>query len=222
LPTGPLKKGYRGLPMEGLISRWYAKNTARAMDEYRKAAADVAARVGSDGDVLEVAPGPGYLAVELAKLGPYRVVGLDISRSFVRMATENAARAGVSATFHHGDAAAMAFEPNSFDFVVCRAAFKNFADPARALTEMHRVLRPGGRALILDLRRDATRDAIAAHVDGMGLGWVNSLVTKLTFRHMLLKRAYTEGEFREMTSRTPFRQCDIRLDPIGLEVLLTK
>src|SRR5262245_14821877 len=164
LPRG--KKGYRGLPMEGIVARWYARNTARSLAEYRAAAQSVAARLAGGGRVLEVAPGPGYLAVELAKLGAYRVVGLDISRSFVRMASENAARAGVSATFCHGDAAAMPFESDSFDFIVCRAAFKNFAEPVRAIDEMHRVLRPGGTALILDLRPDASTVAIDSHVQG--------------------------------------------------------
>src|SRR5215831_15716786 len=104
------KKGYRGLGMEGFIARWHAKNTGRNVADYRAAARAVADQVAVGADVLEVAPGPGYLAIELAKLGPYRVVGLDISKSFVRMATENAARAGVGVTFREGNASAMPFE----------------------------------------------------------------------------------------------------------------
>src|SRR4051794_39116942 len=104
--------------MEGLIARWYARNTLKALAEYQAAARDVAARLPGGGRVLEVAPGPGYLAIELARLGPYQVVGLDISRSFVRMAVENAAKAGVAVEFRHGDAAAMPFDAASFDFVV--------------------------------------------------------------------------------------------------------
>ena len=86
------KKGYKGLPLEGPLARWYAKNTAKDMGEFRRLAGALAGRVGPGRAVLEVAPGPGYLAIELAKLGPYRVVGLDISRSFVGMAAENARR----------------------------------------------------------------------------------------------------------------------------------
>jgi len=54
----------------------------------------------------------------------------------------------------------MPFADNSFDFVLCRAAFKNFTEPLRALTEMHRVLDFGGRAMIIDLRRDASMESI--------------------------------------------------------------
>jgi ubiquinone/menaquinone biosynthesis C-methylase UbiE len=150
-------KGYRGLPLEGYLARWYAKITRNSLAEYHKAAADVDAQVSPGARVLEVAPGPGYLAVELARLGRCRVSGLDISRSFVDMATANALQAGVSVEFHQGDAALMPFANDTFDFVICRAAFKNFAQPVRALDEMHRVLRPTGRALIVDLSKDASQ-----------------------------------------------------------------
>ena len=88
----------------------------------------------------------------------------------------------------------MPFEDGAFDLIVCRAAFKNFSEPVRAIEEMHRVLKPGGKALILDLRRDASPEVIAAHVDEMNVGWLNALFIKLTFKHMLLKRAHFEGE----------------------------
>src|SRR5262245_22614904 len=185
-PAPNRKKGYKGLPLEGFLARWYARNTARDMAAFRDLAAALATRLPRRRDVLEVAPGPGYLAIELARLGPYRIAGLDISHTFVRMAAENARKAGVEVAFHHGDAAAMPFAPGSFDFLVCRAAFKNFTYPVEALNEMHRVLRPGGEALIIDLRPDAPADAIRDHVQGMGLSWINSLLTRLTFKHMLL------------------------------------
>jgi ubiquinone/menaquinone biosynthesis C-methylase UbiE len=208
--------------MEGVIARWYAGTTGRSIADYRAAARAVADQVADGAGVLEVAPGPGYLAIELAKLGPYRVVGLDISESFVRMAAENAKAAGVAVTFLRGDAASMPFDPESFDLVVCRAAFKNFSEPVRALNEMYRVLKPGGKAVIQDLRSDASAEAIRAQVAAMGLGRINSLLTKWIFKHMLLKRAYSEEQFRSMASESPFRACEIRADPIGLEVALAK
>src|SRR5436190_1642203 len=149
-------KGYKGLGMEGFIARWYARNTGKNMEQFRKAAQDVARRVVPGSDVLEVAPGPGYMAIELDKLGSYRIVGLDIGQSFVRMATENAGKAGVQVVFVEGNASAMPFDADTFDLVYCRAAFKNFSEPLQALREMHRVLRPGGQAVIVDLRRNAT------------------------------------------------------------------
>src|SRR5262249_45297045 len=216
------RKGYRGLGMEGFIARWYAKTTGKDLEEFRELAKVLAGRLEAGASVLEVAPGPGYLAIDLANRGPYRMVGLDISPTFVRMAAENAAKAGVQVTFQHGNAAAMPLDPDSFDLIVCRAAFKNFAEPVEALCEMYRVLKTGGKAFILDLRPDASPAAIDAYVKGKGLGWFNALMTKLAFKYMLLKRAYSQEQFRQMVSQTPFKTCEIREDPLGLEVALTK
>ena len=153
-------KGYKGLPMEGCIATWYAKNTRKDMGEFRQLATVVTAQIAAGSRILEIAPGPGYLAIELAKLGTYTIVGLDISASFVRIATQNARIAGVNIEFRRGDAAAMPFDAESFDFIICRAAFKNFTEPLKALHEMHRVLKVGGKALIVDLRPDVAPEAI--------------------------------------------------------------
>lgn len=221
-PSTKRSKGYRGMGMEGFIARWYARVTAKSMAEYRKGAEQVAAQVPAGGSVLEVAPGPGYLAIELAKIGGYRVRGLDISASFVRMATENASKAGVAVAFQQGNAAEMPFAADEFDFIVCRAAFKNFSEPIQALSEMHRVLKVGGKAIILDMRSDASPEAIAAEVKRMNLGRINSLLTKWTFKHLLIKRAYSQQQFREMVSQTPFRACEINEEGIGMMVSLVK
>ena len=213
-------KAYRGFGMEGLTARWYASLTRNALDEFKALALRVAAQIPAGSNVLEVAPGPGYFAIELAKRGTYRITGLDISHTFVEIARKNAAQNGVPVDFRHGDAARMPFANNVFDFLLCRAAFKNFTQPAQALEEMYRVLKPGGRALIIDLRKDAPRESVAAAVNGMGLGRVNRLITKLTFRFMLLKRAYTRKEFEQFLSRTKFSPVEITEDQIGLELSL--
>jgi ubiquinone/menaquinone biosynthesis C-methylase UbiE len=222
MSTTQQRKAYKGWAMEGPIARWYARNTGKMIDQYKKAAQEVAAELPGGGDVLEVAPGPGYFAVELAGLGPYHVVGLDISHAFVRIATDNAARAGVEVEFLQGDAASMPFGSDSFDLVYCRAAFKNFGDPVRALDEMYRVLRPGGRAVVNDLRRDATPGEIDAAVGEMGLGRINAALTRWIFEHSLLKRAYRPEDFRRMASRTPFVTCEVKTASIGMDVSFHK
>jgi len=208
--------------MEGWIAKWYAANTRRSLPDVAALAVRVAGRLPAGSRVLEVAPGPGYLAIELAKAGPHAITGLDISRTFVAMAERNAADAGVDVEFRRGDAASMPFGAESFDFIICRAAFKNFAKPVDALREMHRVLRRGGTALIIDLRRDASRDAIDAEVNRMGLGPVNAALTKWIFRVMLIRRAYIRDEFRQFISQSGFRTSEIREGPVGVEVSLVK
>lgn len=208
--------------MEGVTAKWYASLTRKAMDEFVTLARRVAEKVSPGSRVLEIAPGPGYFAIELAKLGRYRITAIDISRTFVEIARRNAVEAGVDVNFRQGDVANMPFEPDSFDFLLCRAAFKNFGRPIRALEEMYRVLKPGGRALIIDLRKDASRESVNEAVGRMCLGRVNTLITKLTFRFMLLKRAYTRIEFEQLLSQTKFDSVEIREDPIGLELSLQR
>jgi ubiquinone/menaquinone biosynthesis C-methylase UbiE len=87
---------------------------------------------------------------------------------------------------------------------------------------MNRVLKPNGKALIIDLRRDASPEQIKKLVDNMGLNWIDSLMTKWTFKYMLIKRAYTQAEIREFVSKTEFRNCDIQETLIGLEISLEK
>jgi len=215
-------KPYKGMGMEGAVARWYASLTRKSMADFKLLAQRVAGEICPASSVLEVAPGPGYFAIELAKLGDYRVTGLDISQTFVEIARANARDAKVHAQFQRGDASRMPFEAGQFDYVVCRAAFKNFSAPKAALHEMYRVLKPGGRALIVDMRGDASRDSIMQAAKGMKAGAVNRAIVYLTFRFMLLRRAYTRVDFERMVAQTGFREVEIREVLIGLEILLEK
>ena len=222
IASQPRKKAYKGLPMEGVIATWYARNTGGDLAPFASDAARIAARLAPGARVLEIAPGPGYLAIALAGLGDFAVRGLDISRSFVRIATENAARAGVAIDFRHGDAANSPFGAETFDFIVCRAAFKNFGDPSGALSEMHRMLRPGGEALIIDMSRDASDVDIDEVVDTMNLGPIDAIVTRAIFRHPLRNSAYTRAQFLRMASDSPFGGAEIKVESIGMDVWLRK
>jgi ubiquinone/menaquinone biosynthesis C-methylase UbiE len=213
-------KPFRGIGMEGFIANWYAKNTASDIQDFRRTAQMLARRLVSGADVLEIAPGPGYLAIELAKLGPYSITGLDISKSFVRIATDNARRAGVNIEFRLGDAHALPFASGSFDCIVCRAAFKNFSDPVTALREMRRTLKADATALIVDMRKDVSDATIDEFVKSRAGGRANALITSLTFKHMLRKRAYNRGDMLAMATTAGFTHCDITEASIGMEVWL--
>ena len=216
------QKGYRGLGMEGFTAKWYASLTRKSMDDFKALARRVAGELPLGSRVLEVAPGPGYFAIELAKLGAYSVTGLDISHTFVDIARRNASDAGDVVEFRQGDASSMPFSDRSFDFVLCRAAFKNFTRPLTAIQEMERVLDEGGRAMIIDLRGDASREAVNQAVNEMHLGPVNRILTKGAFRFMLLKRAYTKRQFEEFLNQTKFAGREIRESLTGFELTLRK
>lgn len=221
--TARREKGYKGLGMEGAVARWYAglRSTESQIDEYRHQASLLTAGLQDDAAVLEVAPGPGYFAIEVARLRRFQVTGLDISRTFVQMASENARRAGVEIDFRLGDAAGMPFEEGSFDLIVCQAAFKNFTRPDRALGEMHRVLRDGGKAVIQDMSREASGAAIGEEVTRMRLGRVQALMTRFTLA-MLRRRAYTRQRMEALATASAFGACEIQTMGIGMEVRLRK
>ncbi len=216
-----IAKAYRGVAMEGFIAKWYNK-TARRDAEFKALADKVSKTVPAGGQVLEVAPGPGFLSIEIARTGRYHVTGLDISKTFVEIAQANARAANVSIDFRQGNASAMPFPNAQFDFIICTAAFKNFTQPVLALAEMHRVLKPGSQALIADLRRDASRADVDQLVSEMNLSRLNAFLTRSSFHMMLLKTAYTPDEIRRFAAQTPFRQCDIHTNTVSMEIWLTK
>jgi ubiquinone/menaquinone biosynthesis C-methylase UbiE len=217
-----MAKGYKGMGMEGSVARWYEKNTRKDMNQYQELAIRLESNLSAGADVLEVAPGPGFLSIELAKSGKLHVTALEISKTFVELAGSNAADAHVNVDIQQGNASAMPFRDDSFDLLVCRAAFKNFSEPVKALREMHRVLRPGASGVIIDLRRDTPMSAIREYVNGSGLSRINRWMTLLTFRFMLLKRAYTRPEIEQMLAQVPFRRAEVHEIAIGMEVWFEK
>lgn len=218
-----VSKGYKGLGMNGFIANWYAKNTQKNIEAYRQYAQLVAGKVSEGETILEVAPGPGYLSIELAKMGSYHITGLDISPTFVEIAQAKAKEAGVDVDFRQGNASHMLLAGDLFDFIVCSAAFKNFSEPVQAMDEMFRVLKPGGTALIIDLRPDASIDEIEMHIrKDMALTGVNFLLTKWTFQSMLLKRAYPADTIRQFASQSKFKSCTIDENGIGMYIYLEK
>jgi ubiquinone/menaquinone biosynthesis C-methylase UbiE len=213
-------KAFKGMGMEGFIANWYARQTGKNLDEFKKLARQLSSQIKAGDRVLEIAPGPGYLAIELFKLTRCRMIGLDISRTFVGIAIANAEKAGVDVCFEQGDASDMPYPANAFNFIVCRAAFKNFARPLVALNEMHRVLKPGGTALVIDLRKDFSSQAIREYTEGKGL--INGAIIKWTFNTMLKRRAYTQEGITKLASQSQFGGSELRLDPIGFELWLHK
>ncbi|WP_054861646.1 methyltransferase domain-containing protein [Gracilibacillus sp. JCM 18860] len=211
-------KSYKGPEMNGFIGKWYAKNTKKKIKKYTQDANKVLKAL-SDGDsVLDLAPGPGYLSMELAKLGDFQITGLDISDKLVQMAQNNADKAGLNIDFRHGDAANMPFDDQSFHLIVCRAAFKNFAQPVKCLNEMRRVLKPGGKVVIIDFKGDVPKADINKFVTkDMGFKGLNAMIIKWMFRNVVIKQAYTKEKFLGFVKESDFETCDLHEGLIGIE-----
>ena len=214
---------FNDLGINGLLARWYDKNSREHRIEELKGHAEEVVKHVKDGDaVLEVAPGPGYLSIELAKLGSYRITGLDISRDFVDIALKNAKEPAVDVEFQQGNVSSMPFSDNMFDFIICTAAFKNFKEPLKALGEMYRVLKHRAEALISDMNRNTSNQQLDDAAKEMGVEGIEALFLKLTFKYFLKKGAYTREEFLDLLSKTAFKEYSVKETGISLYVNLRK
>jgi ubiquinone/menaquinone biosynthesis C-methylase UbiE len=107
----------------------------------------------ASGDVLEVAIGTGLNLVHYPKEA--RLTGLDLSPEMLEIARTRAAEIGREIELREGDAHRLPFADSSFDAVVCTYSLCNIPDPARAVSEMKRVLRPSGKLILVDHIRSA-------------------------------------------------------------------
>jgi len=108
----------------------------------------------AQGEVLEVAIGTGRnLTFYPAGV---RLTGIDLSPAMLERARERAGELGMEVDLREGDAQDLPFPGGSFDTVVCTLSLCNVPDDRRAVAEMKRVLRPGGRLLLLDHIRAAS------------------------------------------------------------------
>jgi ubiquinone/menaquinone biosynthesis C-methylase UbiE len=140
-------------------------------------------RVARGAAVLEVGCGTGKDAVALSTLvGPQgRVVGIDSSQVMVSQAVERAARSGSPVEFRLGDVQRLDFAAGTFDAVRSSRLLCHVDEPRRALSEMIRVLRPGGHLVAIEPdhdtlviaspQRDCTRKVVNAFGDGFREGW---------------------------------------------------
>jgi len=141
--------------------------------------------------VLEVGCGPGTDLCDVAGIvGPSgRLVGVDSSEVMIAEARRRAAELGVAVTFERGDVQALSFRDGTFD--VCRALrlLEHVSDPARALAEMARVTRPGGRVVVFDFDWDTfvidhpdkatTRTIVLSYSDAITNGWIGRQIPRL-------------------------------------------
>ncbi|WP_189008161.1 bifunctional demethylmenaquinone methyltransferase/2-methoxy-6-polyprenyl-1,4-benzoquinol methylase UbiE [Deinococcus malanensis] len=134
-------------PRYDLLNRVLSLGVDRS---WRRAAAAEALALGPK-RILDVATGTADFALELKARAPQaEVVGSDFVPQMLEIGREKARARYLEITLEEGDALNLPYPDASFDTVTCSFGFRNFADYARGLAEFHRVLRPGGRAVILE------------------------------------------------------------------------
>lgn len=148
----------------------YDKHTRPFRKLYDRVVADAATvALPEDARVLDVGTGPGRIARELARRHPqWTVDGLDLDPLMIAYARERDVSSSVSFTV--GDVAGLPYPDDSFDLIVSSMSQHHWTDVEGAFRELRRVLRPGGRLWIYDVRfvlRRATRAAQAAFGGGV-------------------------------------------------------
>ncbi|WP_462318439.1 bifunctional demethylmenaquinone methyltransferase/2-methoxy-6-polyprenyl-1,4-benzoquinol methylase UbiE [Marinilabilia sp.] len=107
--------------------------------------------------VLDVATGTGDLALEICKIDPVAVYGLDLSSEMLEFAKEKVLKKHLHMTIQlrQGDSEDLPFEDDFFDAITVAFGVRNFENLTKGLTEMHRVLKPGGRLVVLEFSKPA-------------------------------------------------------------------
>ena len=217
-----LIRKFKNIGISGAFARWYDKNTkANRIGEMQSYAKEVSRFITEKSTVLEVAPGPGYFAIELAKIGNYHITGMDISLDFVEICKTNAQHEKVTIDFMQGNVSEMPFDECSFNFVFCSAAFKNFKEPVKSLTEIYRVLKKDGVCLIVDMNRESSKETLNEEANKISKTGFERWFMRTAFKG-LCKGAYSKEEIEEMVKQTLFQKCDIKEEGITLYIYLYK
>jgi len=171
------------------------------------------------GHVLEIGPGPGYLGLEwLARTSNTTLTGVEISSAMIDVAKKNAVQYGFNerTTYVQGNGADLPFPAETFDGIMTASSLHEWENPVRALEEIWRVLKPGGRMIVLDFRRDVSLIIkgflwLAAKPKEMRPGLLTSIAA-----------AYTPSELKSLLPSFMTSYCQVIGTAMGLTIAGTK
>ena len=177
-------------------------------------------RSTKDGDcALEIGPGPGYYGLEwLKKTNGANLTCLEISPAMIRLAEKNANEYNLSTrvTYQEGNALQMPFSGNKFDIAFSNGSLHEWVNAEQVFSEIHRVLRPGGRMMVTDLRRDLSPDIFKFMQE-----CCESPEIKAGFESSV-KAAYRKEELESILAKIKFSNVQVIANPYGLVVIAVK
>lgn len=180
--------------------------------------------------MLDVATGTGDFALLAARtLGPESLLGVDISEGMLEVGRKKILQAGLAdvVSFRREDCMALSLPDGEYDALTVAYGIRNFQDLDRGLSEMYRVLRPGGRLVIIELtapRRFPMRQLfwLYSHVLMPLVGRLVSRDSKAYSYLPATMEAFPQGEvMREILQKAGFRDVEFRRFTFGLSTLYT-
>lgn len=179
--------------------------------------------------ILDVATGTGDFAVALNKLQPEKIIGVDISKGMLAVGVEKIKKKNLSEVIDlkYGDSEQMEFETNYFDAVTCAYGVRNFENLEKGLTEMCRVMRPGGRLAILEFSKPTSfpfKNIYNFYFTKL-LPTMGKTVSKDATAYQYLPdsvRAFPDGEnFVQILKKCGFKEVKARPLAMGITTLYT-
>jgi demethylmenaquinone methyltransferase / 2-methoxy-6-polyprenyl-1,4-benzoquinol methylase len=124
---------------------------------WRRKAIQIISESYKNPEILDVAAGTGDLSIAAIKLDPKHITGIDISVNMIEEGREKIRRKGLSERIEliDADSENIPFNDDRFDVAMVAFGVRNFADPAKGLSEMRRIVRPGGMVLVLEFSKPA-------------------------------------------------------------------
>lgn len=178
-------------------------------------------------NILDVATGTGDFAIECAKLQPNKIVGIDISEGMMSFGRTKLQKLKLDnlITLEHGNAETVTYPDNSFDAIVVGFGVRNFQNLEKGLTNLYRILKPGGQIIILEFSYPRNwfikggYNFYFTYITPL-VGKIFSKDTKAYFYLMESVKAFPYNEkFTEILSRSGFKNTSFQPLSFGIAAI---
>ena len=167
------------------------------------------------GILADIGCGPGLLTMLIGQKFPrLKVLGLDTAQEMIKTANANAISLGFEGriAFREGNIQSLPLPDQTLDFAMSSLSLHHWSKPERGLAEIHRVLKPGGQLLLIDMRRDSRIFFYLLMI------FATSIVMPAAMRKInepmgSVLASYTPVEVKEFFARSPFKEYKVHGGP---------